>query len=214
MNYFFITLALLVSTIARAQYQPLGAITQPVEGFVITTRGDTLVGEVRIVSLTNDSPTSVTVQIPDHEKQKFKGHELRVIAQQIPDFAYQTGSIPREREYVLFERVTNPRTDKSVLMERLTPADGPLALYFDPSGWKNSPGLTFGNFTISREQELSYILVKNNHEFFLARPTDVEQIHEKAMSDCPAFLERFPTATRRDWKELGERVIFYNQSCP
>ncbi|OZI06057.1 hypothetical protein BWI93_22525 [Siphonobacter sp. BAB-5385] len=214
MNYFFITLALLASTVARAQYQPLGAITQPVEGFVITTQGDTLVGEVRIVSLTNASPASVTVQIPDHEKQKFRSVELRVIAQQIPDFAYRTGSIPREREYVLFERVTNPRTDKSVLLERLTPTDGPLALYFDPSGWKNSPGFTFGNFTISRQQELSYILVKNNHAFFLARPTDVEQIHQKVMSDCPAFLERYPTATRRDWQELGERVVFYNQSCP
>ncbi len=214
MNYFFITLALLVSTVARAQYQPLGAITQPVEGFVITTQGDTLVGEVRIVSLTNDSPASVTVQIPDHEKQKFRSLELRVIAQQIPDFAYRTGSIPREREYVQFERVTNPRNGKSVLLERLTPIDGPLALYFDPSGWKNSPGFTFGTFTISREQELSYILVKSDREFFLARPADVEQIHAKAMSDCSAFLERYPTATRRDWQELGERVVFYNQSCP
>ena len=218
MNAFFIATTLLISLFSlsgRAQYTPLGAITMWTDGYVVTLQNDTIRGKVRIGSLVNDSPASIIVRAADDRKIKVKGDEVRLIAQQIPSFAYSTGSIPREREMVVFERVPNPRRkDKPMLLERLTPAGGAIALYFDASGWKSKTEYTFGNFVVEVDRlDLSYVAVKNGTEAFIAKRGEIEAVHERLFGDCPLFIRNYPTATRRDWRYFGDMVSAYNRLC-
>ncbi|NDU98196.1 hypothetical protein [Spirosoma terrae] len=206
---------LMANTICLAQYNPLGAITMWTDGYVVTTKNDTIRGELRIGSLVNSSPANVIFRNADKSKTKVKAEELRLIAQRIPNFAYKTGSIPTEQELVVFERVPNPRQKgKLMLLERLTPFGGSVALYFDASGWKKTTEFTFGNFILETDRlELSYIVLKNGRESFLAKRANFEAVHDRLFGDCPAFVRNFPTANRRDWRILGEMVTAYNQLC-
>lgn len=195
---------------------PLGAITQWTDGYVVTMQNDTIRGRVRVGAMVNDSPASVVVEMDNSTKKKLKGENLRLIAQRIPSFAYATGSIPREREMVVFERVPNPRRDgKLTLLERLTPDGGRVALYFDPSGWKKSSEYTFGNFVFEfNQQDLSYVVLKNGQESLLAKRGQFEAVHDTLFGDCPEFVRSYPVATRRDWRHFGEMVMAYNRLCP
>lgn len=215
MKAFLVSITLLISLVTKAQYQPVGAITMWTDGYVVTIQNDTVRGQVRIGSLVNDSPASIIVRTDDDRKTKFKGDDVRLIAQRLPDFAYSTGSIPREREFVFFERVPNPRRkDKPMLLERLTRFDGALALYFDPSGWKQKSEYTFGNFVFEIDrQDLSYVVVKNGTEAFIAKRGEIETVYERLFGDCPQFMRNNPTVTRRDWRYLGDMVADYNQLC-
>ncbi len=205
---------LLGQTVCLAQYNPVGALTMWADGYVITGQNDTLRGQVRVGSFVNDSPAGVVIRTADENKVKLKGDDLRLIAQRLPAFAYATGSIPRERELVVFERVPNPRRNgKPTLLERLTPAGGRIALYFDVSGWKKTTEYSFGNFSISNRQELSYVAVKNDRESLLAKRGDLEAVHDRLFGDCPAFVRDYPVATRRDWNQFGAMVDAYNQRC-
>lgn len=215
MNVFLIAIALLAGAPCLAQYDPVGALTMWSEGYVVTLQNDTLQGEVRVGSLVNDSPASVVVRTVDGNKLKVKGVDIQLIAQRLPSFAYSTGSIPRDREMVIFERVPNPRRhEKPMLLERLTPFGGSVVLYFDVAGWKKTTEYTFGNFTIeTRRQDLSYIVLKNGREAQVAKRGDMEAVHERLFGDCPAFIRNYPSATRRNWNQFGEMVVAYNQLC-
>lgn len=215
MKAFFVVVTLLISVTGKAQYVPLGAITMWTDGYVVTLQNDTIRGQVRIGSLLNDSPASIIVRTADDSKTKFKGDDLRLIAQRIPDFAYSTGSIPREREMVIFERVPSPRRkDKLMLLERLTRFDGSIALYFDASGWKQTTEYTFGNFVFEiNRQDLSYVAVKNGTEAFIAKRGEIETVYERLFGDCPQFMRNNPTVNRHDWRYLGDMVADYNRLC-
>ncbi|MBC3787058.1 hypothetical protein [Spirosoma utsteinense] len=215
MKSLFLISMLVISNVTLAQFNPLGAITQWTDGYVITVANDTIQGRVRVGSMVNDSPAGVIVQTGDDKKVKLKGDNLRLIVQYIPNYAYATGNIPRSREAVVFERVPNPRRNgKPMLLERLTPPGGRIALYFDASGWKKTTDYTFGNFTFElNRQEMSYVVLKNNEESLLAKRSDMEAIHETLLGDCPVFVRQYPTATRRDWNHFGEMVLAYNQLC-
>ena len=215
MNILFVIIALLASLICQAQYTPLGAITLWTEGYVITTQNDTLRGKVRIGSLVNESPATVIIRTTDNAQIKLKSEDVRLIAQQIPNFAYATGSIPRERERIVFERVPNPhQQNKPVLLERLTRFDGAVALYIDASGWKKSTDFTFGNFVIeTNHQELSYVAVKNGADAFIAKRGEIEAVYKRLFGDCSDFIAKNPTAARRDWRYLGDMIAEYNRLC-
>ncbi|UFH56448.1 hypothetical protein [Spirosoma sp. KNUC1025] len=215
MKAFFVAFILFISFAAKSQYVPLGAITMWTDGYVVTMQNDTIRGQIRIGSLVNDSPANVLIRAADNTKTKLKGDDVRLIAQRIPSFAYSTGSIPREREMVVFERVPNPRRhDKPMLLERLTPAGGAIALYFDVSGWKAKTEYTFGNFVLeTNQQDLSFIVLKNGTEPFIAKRGEMETVYERLFGDCPLFIRNYPTATRRDWRFLGEMVATYNGLC-
>lgn len=215
MKVFFSTVTFLLSFAGKAQYIPLGAITMWTDGYVVTLQNDTIRGQVRIGSLVNDSPASIIVRTAGNEKIKVKGDDVRLVAQRIPSFAYSTGSIPPDREMVIFERIPNPRRkDKPMLLERLTPAGGAIALYFDASGWKSKTEYTFGNFVFEVDRlDLSYVAVKNGSEAFIAKRGETEAVHERLFGDCPTFMRNYPTATRRDWRYLGEMVAVYNRLC-
>ncbi|MVM31396.1 hypothetical protein GO755_15230 [Spirosoma sp. HMF4905] len=215
MKALLIAISLLSSTACLAQYYPVGALTMWSEGYVVTLQNDTIQGQVRVGSLLNDSPVSVIVRTDDGNKVKLKGGDLQLIAQRLPDFAYSTGSIPREREMVIFERVPNPRrNEKPMLLERLTPFGGSVALYFDVAGWKKTTEYTFGNFTIeTSRQDLSYIVLKNGREAQVAKRGEMEAVHERLFGDCPAFIRNYPSASRRNWNQFGEMVVAYNQLC-
>lgn len=215
MKAFFIIIALLVSLIGKSQYTPLGAITLWTEGYVITLSNDTIRGQVRIGSLTNDSPTTILIRTADNQKMKLTGEDIRLVAQKIPNFAYATGSIPHERELVIFERVPDPRrNNKPTLLERLTRSDGDVALYVDASGWKKSTDFTFGNFIIeTNHNELSYVAVKNGTEAFVARRGEIETVYERLFGDCPEFWRTNPAISRKDWRYLGDVVAAYNRLC-
>ncbi|GAB3019310.1 hypothetical protein [Spirosoma pulveris] len=215
MKVIFIALAVLSSILVRAQYRPLGAITMWTDGYVVTQENDTLRGQIRVGSMVNDAPASIQIRHADGSKIKLKGEDVRLLAQQLPTFAYATGSIPREREMVIFERVPNPRRNgKSMLLERLTPTGGRIALYFDVSGWKKTSEYTFGNFTFELDrQDLSYIVLKNGSESMLAKRGDIEVVHDQLFGDCPTLIRTYPTVTRRDWSRLGDMVLAYNELC-
>jgi hypothetical protein len=215
MKILTVLIILLQSALGLAQYVPVGAITMWTDGYVVTMTNDTVRGEMRIGTLVNDSPAGVIIRNADKTKTKLKGDDLRLIAQRIPDFAYSSGYISRDREMVIFERVPNPRrSNKPMLLERLSPLEGHVALYFDVSGWKKTTEYTFGNFVLeSNRQELSYIVLKSGQEPLLAKRSDLETIHEKLFGDCPAFIRNYPIATRRDWKQFGEMVAAYNELC-
>lgn len=206
---------LLIGSPCFGQYIPLGAITQWTDGYVVTHQNDTLRGQVRIGALVNDSPASIVIRTSDTDKIKLKGDELRLVAQRIPDFAYSTGYIPRGRELVIFERVPNPRRNgKPMLLERLTPLGGSVALYFDAAGWKKTTEYTFGNFTIETDhQDFSYIVLKHGQASWVAKRGDMEAVHDRLFGDCPVFIRNYPSATRRNWREFGEMVASYNQLC-
>lgn len=91
MNPFLLVFALLGNLVCMAQYTPLGAITMPTDGYVVTTQNDTIRGQVMISTLVNDSPASVVVKTAGKEKVKFKDDELQQIFQRIPRFAYALG---------------------------------------------------------------------------------------------------------------------------
>ncbi|QIP14992.1 hypothetical protein G8759_21375 [Spirosoma aureum] len=215
MKILTILIILLQSALGLAQYIPVGAITMWTDGYVVTMTNDTIRGEMRIGALINDSPAGVIIRSADKTKTKLKGDDLRLIAQHIPDFAYSSGYISRDREMVIFERVPNPRrSNKPMLLERLSPLEGRVALYFDVSGWKKTTEYTFGNFVLeSNRQELSYIVLKNGQEPLLARRGDLEAVHEKLFGDCPTFIRNYPIATRRDWNQFGDMVAAYNELC-
>lgn len=209
-------IAVVGSGLCQAQYMPLGPITQWTDGYVITMQNDTLQGRVRIGSMINDSPANVVLETADGQKRKLKGADLRVVAQRLPGFAYLTGSIPRDREMIVFERVVSPRQGaRSVLLERLTPFGGRVALYFDPFGWKKTSEYTFGNFTVgTNPRDLSYVVLKNGTASLLATRGEFGVIHETVFGDCPAFIRAYPVASRRDWNQFGDMVKAYNQLCP
>ena len=215
MRVILFCLALLSSLTCFGQYQPLGAISMWADGYVVTAENDTISGRVRVGSTINDSPAGIVVETADGKKVKIKGETLRVLAQRIPDFAYSTGSIPRSRDMIVFERVPNPRRNgKLMLLERLTPPGGRVALYFDVSGWKRTVEYSFGNFTLgTNPQDLSYVIVKDNQESLIAKRGDVETIHEKFFGDCPAFIRQYPSAMPRMWNRFGEMVDAYNHLC-
>jgi hypothetical protein len=215
MKAFLIILIALYASISKAQYVPLGAISMWTDGYVVTMQNDTISGQVRVGSLINDSPAGIVIRKADDTKIKIKGDGVRLLAQRIPDFAYSTDSIPPEREMVIFERVPNPRrNNKFMLLERLTPFGGSIALYFDVAGWKKTTEYSFGNFVLSREQQdLSYIVLKNGIEAWVAKRGEMETVHEKLFGDCPAFLQQFPVATRRSWPYFGEMIRAYNDLC-
>ncbi|MGF7214196.1 hypothetical protein GGR92_000336 [Spirosoma lacussanchae] len=205
---------LLGSHISSAQYDPLGAITSWADGYVVSHQGDTLAGQVRVGSVVNDSPTGIVIRLAGDKRVKMSGDELRTLVQQIPDFAYVTGGIPRDRKTIVFERVPNPRRGgRPMLLERLTPAGGPLALYFDVSGWKRTIEYSFGNFTISHRRDLSCVVVKIGQPPLIARPDNLEAVHDAIFGYCPEFIQNYPLATRRDWDRFGEMVVAYNQLC-
>ncbi|RAK02263.1 hypothetical protein LX87_00383 [Larkinella arboricola] len=206
--------ALLSATVSRAQYAPLGAITSWADGYVVTTENDTIRGKVRVNTMVNDAPASIVVRLADDKKVTFKGEKLRLVAQDIPKFAYATGAIPREREQIVFERVPNPRKDgKTALLERLS-HPGKITLYFDANGWKKNAEYTFGNFTIATNpKDLSFVVVKDQTNARIVKKGTFDDEHEALFGDCPAFVQRFPAATRRDWKRFGDLVESYNQTC-
>ena len=175
MKTLFASAFLLVSTASFSQYLPLGAITMPTEGYVVTTQGDTLRGTVRVASMVNESPATVVVETTDQGKKKFRGDELRTVFQRIPAFAFATGSIPRQREAVVFERISHPRRGgKAVLLERLTEPSALVALYFDATGWKRNVEFTFGNFELATlPEDLSYILVEDGQPGRLVRKSEL-----------------------------------------
>lgn len=214
MKSLFIGITLSISLITQAQYVPLGAITMWTDGYVVTLRNDTIRGQVRVGSLVNDSPVGIVVRTADQSKIKVKDDDIRLVAQRIPDFAYSTGSIPRDREMIFFERVPNPRRkNKRMLLERLTRFDGPMALYFDASGWKQKTEYTFGNFVFEVDhQDLSYVVLKNG-EALIAKRGELETVYERLFGDCPQFIRNNPTASRRDWRYLGDMVADYNRLC-
>jgi hypothetical protein len=206
--------ALLSSTVCVAQYVPLGAITSWTDGYVVTTENDTIRGKVRVGAMVNEAPANVVVRTADDKKVTFKGEKLRLVAQNIPKFAYATGAIPREREQVVFERVPNPRKDgKTALLERLS-HPGKITLYFDASGWKKNAEYTFGNFTIgTNPRDLSFVVVKDQTNARIVKKGTINDEHEALFGDCPAFVRQFPAATRRDWNRFGEIVEAYNRTC-
>lgn len=208
-------LGLIATTSGWGQYNPLGAITMWTDGYVVTLKNDTIRGEMRVGMLVNDSPATVIVRGADQTKTKLKADDLRLIAQRIPAFAYSTGSIPQTRELVVFERIPNPRrSNKPMLLERLTPFGGKIALYFDASGWKKNTEYTFGSFVLeTNHEEMSYIALKNGTEVLVAKRGDLETVHDRLFGDCPTFIRNYPTATRRDWRQFGEMVYAYNQLC-
>ncbi|WP_128548013.1 hypothetical protein [Larkinella soli] len=202
------------TTVGFAQYLPLGAITSWTDGYVVTAQNDTIRGKVRVGSMVNDAPASVVVRTADDKKINLKGENLRLIAQQIPKFAYATGSIPREREMIVFERVPNPRRDgKTALLERLS-HPGKIVLYFDAGGWKKNSEFTFGNLTIgTNPKDLSFVVVKNGTDARIVKKGTFDEEHEALFGDCPKFVQQFPAATRRDWNRFGDLVEQYNQLC-
>ncbi|GAB3924462.1 hypothetical protein [Larkinella terrae] len=206
--------ALLSPAISFAQYAPLGAITTWTDGYVVTTENDTIRGKVRVSSMVNDAPASVVVRTEGDKKITLKGEKLRTVSQNIPNFAYATGAIPRERETVVFERVPNPRKDgKTALLERLS-QPGKITLYFDANGWKKHSEYTFGQFTIgTNPRDLSFVVVKDLTSARIVKKSTIDDEHEALFGDCPAFVRQFPAATRRDWNRFGEIVEAYNQTC-
>lgn len=204
------------SSVAFGQYLPLGAITTRTEGYVVNAQGDTVRGTVRVTNLLNESPATVVVETPDRGKKKFRGDELLTVVQRIPAFAYVTGSIPRQRKTVVFDRVQHPRQDgKAVLLERLTEPNGRVALYFDATGWKQNLEFTFGNIELATlPEDQSYVLVKAGQPGRLVRRGDLAQLHDEVFGDCPAFVQLVPELKRRDWRQLGFLVAEYNHSCP
>ncbi|GAA4456072.1 hypothetical protein GCM10023189_24750 [Nibrella saemangeumensis] len=206
---------LLLSTAAFAQYQPLGAITFWTDGYVVTLENDTIRGQVRVGSMVNDSPMGIVVRTDDNKKINLKGSQIKILAQKIPGYAYATGSIPRSRQMVIFERVANPRrNNKEMLIERLTVPGGRMVLYFDASGWKSNREITFGNFTIETlPKDLSYIVLKTDGSTMVVKRGNFDDAHETLFGDCAEFVKRYPAATRRDWSRFGDMVDAYNQSC-
>ncbi|GAB2563622.1 hypothetical protein [Spirosoma aerophilum] len=215
MKAILLVFIILSSALVRAQYMPLGAMTMWADGYVVTLENDTLRGQIRVGSMVNDSPASIHIKNPDGTKTRIKGGDVRLMAQQLPAFAYATGSIPRQREMIVFERVPNPRHNgKPMLLERLTPIGGRIALYFDASGWKKTSEYTFGNFVFELDrQDLSYIVLKNGSESMLAKRGDIEAVHDQLFGDCPTLIRTYPTVTRRDWSRLGDMVLAYNEFC-
>ncbi|GAB3320941.1 hypothetical protein GCM10027299_14740 [Larkinella ripae] len=207
-------LLLLSPAASVAQYAPLGAITTWTDGYVVTTENDTIRGKVRVNTMVNDAPASVALRLDDDKKVTFKGDKLRLIAQDIPQFAYATGAIPRERKQVIFGRVPNPRHNgKTALLERLS-HPGKLTLYFDANGWKKNSEYTFGQFTIgTNPKDLSFVVVKDQSSARIVKKSTLDDEHETLFGDCPEFVRQFPAATRRDWKRFGEIVEAYNRTC-
>nr|WP_293834364.1 hypothetical protein [uncultured Arsenicibacter sp.] len=212
-----ITLTLLLLALgcrAYGQYVPLGAISSWTEGYVITAANDTIAGQIRIPMLINDAPASAVIKTHEGQKQTIKAENLLQIAQRIPDFAYATGHIPRERQYIFFDKVPNPRRNqKPMLLERLS-QPGKVVLYFDANGWKKTTDLTFGALTVTLDhKDFSFVAVKDGQTASILKKSNLNEQIGSLFGDCPIFINQLTTSETPEWKHLDRILALYNQSC-
>ncbi|OIN58504.1 hypothetical protein [Arsenicibacter rosenii] len=212
-----ITLTLLLLALgsrAYGQYAPLGAISSWTDGYVITTANDTITGQIRIPTLINDAPASAVIKTPDGRKQTVKAEDLLQIAQRIPDYAYATGSIPRERQYIFFDKVPNPRRhQKPMLLERLS-QPGKVVLYFDANGWKKTTDLTFGALTVTLDhKDFSFVAVKDGKTASILKKSNLSEQTGALFGDCPVFISQLNGPDSIAWKHLDRILTLYHQSC-
>ncbi len=196
------------------QYVPLGAISSWTDGYVITTANDTIAGQIRIPMLVNDAPASAVIKTRDGQKQTIKAADLVQIAQRIPDYAYSTGHIPRDRQYIFFDKVPNPRRNqKPMLLERLS-HPGKVVLYFDANGWKKTTDLTFGALTVTLDhKDFSFVAVKDGQTASLLKKSNLNEQIGSLFGDCPIFINQLTTSEAPEWKHLDRILSLYNQSC-
>ncbi len=187
-------------------------IHMPVEGYVVTPKGDTLRGKVAVIMVNGYVMQISFRRAKGAEKVKYGPDDLLAFSQQRPellrDFTDLT-SIDKER--VHYESKEHPkRPGKKVFMERLM--DGKkIRVYNNPAGGEKST--SFAGYKLS-EKETSYVVQKADARPFILRKSNYEEEFDALFGDCPAFAAYAKSQPDfRKFRQLGQVIEQYNNRC-
>jgi hypothetical protein len=184
----------------------------PVDGYVVTPKGDTLRGKVA-VSQVNNYVTQISFRGPDgSDKVKYTPSDLLAFGQKRPKLLRDfTDLTTVDKEQVHYESKEHPRREgKKVFMERLM--DGKkVKVYNNPAGGESSTSVA--GFKLS-EKESSYVMQKAGEKPFILKKGNYEDEFDTLFGNCPEFTEYAKKNTDlRKFKQLGLAVENYNLKC-
>jgi hypothetical protein len=187
-------------------------IHMPVEGYVVTLKGDTLRGKVAVVGL-NTYVTLISFRpAKGADKVKYGPDDLLAFSQQRPDLLRDfTDLTSVDKERVHYESKEHPRRpDKKVFMERLM--DGrKIRVYNNPAGGEKST--SFAGYKLS-EKETSYVVQKADAKPFILRKSNYEEEFDALFGDCAAFAAYAQSQPEfRKFRQLGLVIEQYNNRC-
>lgn len=213
MNKLFSLAALFTAIACTAQAQIISdtePITIPVDGFIVTNSGDTLVGKVNVTQTAN-YVTQISFRDKDGKKTKYSPNDLMAFTQKRPkmlrDFADLTTI---DKNQVHYESHEHPKkAGKKVFMERLM--DGSkIKLYNNPV---TEGSTSIGGFKIS-ENDASFVVIKNGEKPYILKRKNYEEEFDSLFGDCPAFAAYVKTDDGlKKFKKLGTVVENYNKRC-
>jgi hypothetical protein len=184
----------------------------PVDGYVVTPKGDTLRGKVA-VGMVNGYVTQISFRGPNGaDKVKYGPDDLLAFGQKRPDLLRDfTDLTSIDKEQVHYESKEHPkRAGKKVFMERLM--DGKkIRVYNNATGGEKSTSVA--GFKLS-EKETSYVVQKADAKPFILKKNNYEEEFDALFGDCAAFAAYAKSQPDfRKFKQLGLVIENYNNKC-
>ncbi len=116
-------------------------------------------------------------------------------------------------DWIYYETVNMPNSDKSFLAQRLNPGaqNNKLKVYQDPNA-KSDASIGYGGMTLVGGKALSYfILCEGGKNTVLAESKSYKEQMTLIYKDCPSFFTEINGHT--DWSQFPKQVALYNKIC-
>jgi hypothetical protein len=184
----------------------------PVDGYVVTLKGDTLRGKVAVIGVNNYVTLISFRPAKGAEKVKYGPDDLLAFSQKRPDLLRDfTDLTSVDKEQVHYESKEHPRREgRKVFMERLM--DGrKIRVYNNPAGGEKSTSVA--GFKLS-EKETSYVVQKTGARPFILKKNNYEEEFDTLFGDCAEFAAYAKGQPDfRKFRQLGLVVEQYNTKC-
>lgn len=226
-----IAFMMLGNLIVNAQFVPAFPdnelpLNQPCE--VTKADGTILKGTLKSAMQMNGRLKSFAVAPDDgSDKQRFKADEVIQVKmkpsnmQKIAEIVRSATDMSKMQnigdvidcDWIYYETVKMPNSDKSFLAQRLNPgaANNKLKVYQDPNA-KSDASVGFGGMTLIGGKDLSYyILTEGGTNSVLAQSKKYKEQMALIYKDCPSFFTDINGHT--DWSQFPKQVALYNHTC-
>ena len=117
------------------------------------------------------------------------------------------------REYIIYQQALLPgKKTRYALLQLLNPGfDSMIKVFQDP--WAvESTGLTFGDATLTGEEDKSYLFVKGGGQAFKVKKGTYKKEFRAIFGDCPKMLEVYEGEKLR-FRDAALDVFVYDQIC-